>query len=604
MSHVKSFAVVLLMVLLLTLALGSSAAAAPPTPVATPDFGPNVLIFDPSMPTADIQAAVDAIYAQQVDDEMGPNRYALLFKPGVYGSAETPLIVKVGYYTEVAGLGLLPTDVVINGHVDVYNRCLTADNCIALVNFWRSLSNLTINVMGLSDCRASGNFWAVSQASPMRRVNITGGNLTLMDYCTAGPQYASGGFIADSQTGYIINGSQQQFLVRNSVIGGWSNAVWNVVFSGVIGAPPNSFGPTPYDPPPYTTLDASPITREKPFLYVDDQGNYNVFVPAPRTDSAGTTWSDGPAAGTSIPISKFFLAKPTDSTNTINAALNRGMNVIFTPGVYQVAKPILVNRRDTVVLGLGIPTLAPQKGKEVMRVTSVPGVQLAGLMFDAGPRNSAVLLQVGTRGVPNRPNDPKDPTLLADIFFRIGGATPGKATLSLLVNSDHVLLDNIWAWRADHGNGVGWRQNMADTGVIVNGDHVTAYGLFVEHYQKTETIWNGEYGRTIFFQNEMPYDPPSQAAWQNNGVNGYPVYKVADSVKNHKAWGMGSYSYFNVGPDIRAEHAFEVPVRPTVTLQSLVTVFLNGNGGIDHVINNTGAAVNSTNQVSNVVSYP
>ena len=604
MSHVKSFAVVLLMVLLLTLALGSSAAAAPPTPVATPDFGPNVLIFDPSMPTADIQAAVDAIYAQQVDDEMGPNRYALLFKPGVYGSAATPLIVKVGYYTEVAGLGLLPTDVVINGHVDVYNRCLTADNCIALVNFWRSLSNLTINVMGLSDCRASGNFWAVSQASPMRRVNITGGNLTLMDYCTAGPQYASGGFIADSQTGYIINGSQQQFLVRNSVIGGWSNAVWNVVFSGVIGAPPNSFGPTPYDPPPYTTLDASPITREKPFLYVDDQGNYNVFVPAPRTDSAGTTWSDGPAAGTSIPISKFFLAKPTDSTNTINAALNRGMNVIFTPGVYQVAKPILVNRRDTVVLGLGIPTLAPQKGKEVMRVTSVPGVQLAGLMFDAGPRNSAVLLQVGTRGVPNRPNDPKDPTLLADIFFRIGGATPGKATLSLLVNSDHVLLDNIWAWRADHGNGVGWRQNMADTGVIVNGDHVTAYGLFVEHYQKTELIWNGEYGRTIFFQNEMPYDPPSQAAWQNNGVNGYPVYKVADSVKNHKAWGMGSYSYFNVGPDIRAEHAFEVPVRPTVTLQSLVTVFLNGNGGIDHVINNTGAAVNSTNQVSNVVSYP
>ena len=151
MSHVKSLAVVLLMVLLLTLALGSSAAAAPPTPPATPDFGPNVIIFDPSMPTADIQAAVDAIYAQQVDDEMGPNRYALLFKPGVYGSAATPLIVKVGYYTEVAGLGLLPTDVVINGHVDVYNRCLAANNCIALVNFWRSLSNLTINVMGLSD---------------------------------------------------------------------------------------------------------------------------------------------------------------------------------------------------------------------------------------------------------------------------------------------------------------------------------------------------------------------------------------------------------------------------------------------------------------------
>ncbi len=604
MSHVKSLAVVLLMVLLLTLALGSSVAAASPPPAAVPDFGPNVIIFDPSMPTADIQATVDAIYAHQVDDEMGPNRYALLFKPGVYGSAATPLIVKVGYYTEVAGLGLLPTDVVINGHVDVYNRCLAADNCIALVNFWRSLSNLTINVMGLSDCRASGNFWAVSQASPMRRVNITGGNLTLMDYCTAGPQYASGGFIADSQTGYIINGSQQQFMVRDSAIGGWSNAVWNVVFSGVIGAPANSFGPTPYDPPPYTTLDTSPITREKPFLYVDDQGNFKVFVPAPRTNSVGTTWSDGPAAGTSIPINKFFLAKPTDSIDKINLALKRGLNVIFTPGIYEVDKTIVVRWRDTVVLGMGIPTLVPQKGNLVMRVANTPGVKLAGLMIDAGPRKSDALLQIGSRQAPSRSSNPQNPTLLADIFFRIGGATPGRATNSLLVNSDYVLLDNIWAWRADHGNGVGWTQNTADTGVIVNGDHVTAYGLFVEHYQKTETIWNGEYGRTIFFQNEMPYEPPSQAAWQHKGVNGYAAYKVADSVENHEAWGMGSYSYFNVGPDIHAERAFEAPVTPNVKFHSLVTVFLNGNGGIDHVINDTGAAVNSTNQVSNVVSYP
>ena len=60
------------------------------------------------------------------------------------------------------------------------------------------------------------------------------------------------------------------------------------------------------------------------------------------------------------------------------------------------------------------------------------------------------------------------------------------------MNSDNVILDDIWAWRADHGNGVGWTANTADTGVIVNGDDVTAYGLFVEHYQKTEVIWNGK----------------------------------------------------------------------------------------------------------------
>ena len=604
MSHVKSLGLLLLMAVLLTLALGSAAAA----PAAVPDFGPNVIIFDPSMTTADIQATADAIYAQQVDDEMGPNRYSLLFMPGTYGSAAEPLIIKVGYYTEVAGLGLLPTDVVINGHVDVYNRCLAPDNCIALVNFWRSLSNLTINVTGLDGCRSSGNFWAVSQASPMRRVKVNG-HLTLMDYCTAGPQYASGGFIADSETDNVTNGSQQQWLTRDSIIDSWSNGVWNQVFSGVVGAPPTSFSSTPYPepppyPPPYTTLDESPITREKPFLYVDEAGDFNVFVPAPRTDSSGTTWSSGPTAGTSIPLSEFYLVKPGDPVKKINKALKKGDHLIFTPGVYEIDRKIDVKRKDTVVLGMGLATLTPTKGNLVMRLADAPGIKLGGLMFDAGAENSYALLQVGTRGNANR-SDPGNPTLLSDVFFRIGGPHLGQATTSLMVNSDNVILDHIWAWRADHGQGVGWELNTADTGVIVNGDYVTAYGLFVEHYQKTETIWNGEYGRTIMFQNEMPYDPPSQAAWQQpDGTNGYPAYKVGDAVENHEAWGMGSYSFFNQGVDIHAERAFEVPVTPGVQLHDILTVFLNGSGGIDHVVNDTGAAVNSTNQVTNIVNYP
>ena len=204
------------------MALASTANADPVPSSGLPavvDFGPNVKIFDPSMPQSQIQATVDAIAAQQVDNEMGTARFALLFKPGTYGTAAKPLVFQVGYYTEVAGLGVSPRDVTINGHVDVYNRCFAADNCIALNNFWRSVSNLTINVTGLDGCRSSGNFWAVSQAAPMRRVNITGGNLTLMDYCTAPPQYASGGFMADSKAGTIVNGSQQQFLVRDSSVG-------------------------------------------------------------------------------------------------------------------------------------------------------------------------------------------------------------------------------------------------------------------------------------------------------------------------------------------------------------------------------------------------
>jgi hypothetical protein len=552
------------------------------------------------MPTSEIQATVNAIRDDQVDAEMGTQRYALLFKPGTYGSPAEPLIIQVGYYTEVAGLGASPADVVINGHVDVYNRCLAPDNCIALVNFWRSVSNLTINIMGETGCRASANFWAASQAAPMRRVNVTGGNLTLFDYCTAGPQFASGGFIADSKAGFVINGSQQQYIVRNSSIGGWSNAVWNQVFAGVQGAPVQTF-----PSPPYTTLATTPVSREKPYLYVDADGTYNVFVPDARTNTSGTTWETGPTAGESMPLSDFFLARPSDSVKTINRELARGKHLLLTPGVYDVDRSISIKRSDTVVLGLGVPTLTAVDGAVPMRVADVKGVDVAGLMIDAGTVNSPVLLQVGTPHA--KKSDPSNPTTLHDVFFRIGGPHVGKATVSLEVNSDNVLLDHIWAWRADHGvdGSFGWDVNTADTGVIVNGDNVTATGLFVEHYQEYNTIWNGENGTTILFQNELPYDPPNQAAYQHDGVLGWAAYKVADSVRRHELWGGGSYVFFNVNPTIHATRGFEVPETPGIEMHHLLTVNLSA-GTIDHVVNDTGApaTTDAIGVPSFVVSFP
>ncbi|MFL6010844.1 MAG: adenylyl cyclase [Gaiellaceae bacterium] len=589
------------------LAATGGAAASPDAlrvAAAAPDLGSNVLIFDPSMPTSQIQATVDTIADQQVDNEMGSQRYTLLFKPGTYGSAANPLIVRVGYYTEVAGLGASPSDVTINGHVDVYNRCLTPTNCIALVNFWRSVSNLTINVMGLSGCRSSGDFWAVSQAAPMRRVNVTGGNLTLMDYCTAGPQFASGGFIADSQTGFVINGSQQQFFVRSSSIGGWSNAVWNQVFAGVHGAPAQSF-----PSPTYTTLATTPVTREAPYLTTDAAGNYSVFVPSVQTNSAGTTWANGPTPGLSIPLSKFFVAKPSDSAATINAALGSGRNLILTPGIYHLEQSISVTRPDSVLLGLGFPTLIPTNGNAAMTTARAKGILISGIIFDAGPTNSPVLLQVGS-GHARSDNEASDPSALTDVFFRVGGAQPGSATNSLIVNSNNVILDDIWAWRADHGNGVGWTSNTADTGVIVNGDNVTALGLFVEHYQKYEVIWNGNGGTDIFFQNEMPYDPPSQAAWMEApGVDGWAAFKVADNVTKFSGYGMGSYSFFNQGVNIYAANAFEVPATlPASSLHNLLTIFLStaGFGGILNVVNDTGGSSTIANPdvPVTVMSYP
>jgi hypothetical protein len=580
------------------LALSGPAAAASP-------FGPNVKIFDPTMPQSEIQATVDAIAKEQVSNQFGTQRYALLFMPGSYGTRANPLNFQVGYYTDVAGLGSSPNDVTINGTVDVYNQCFS-DGCTALVNFWRSVSNLTINVAGKEGTCQGGEFWATSQAAPMRRVHVNG-FATLMDYCT-GPSYASGGFIADSlfSGSVVVNGSQQQYLVRNSILDLWTNAVWNQVFAGVPGAPPQSF-----PDPPYTTLPTNPASREKPFLYVDASGHFNVFVPDAQFNSTGVTWALGQTPGHSIPIEEFFIAKPTDSVQSINNALARGQNLIFTPGVYDVDKTIKVKRADTIVLGMGMATLTAENGVVPMTVADVKGVEISGLIFDAGPANSPVLLQVGTQHAANGEarqhndwSDPADPTAIHDVFFRIGGPHLGKATVSLEVNADNAILDDTWAWRADHGAGVGWTSNTADTGLIVNGDNVTATGLFVEHYQRYEVIWNGENGKTIMFQNEMPYDPPNQAAWQHDGMFGWAAYKVADSVKTHEGWGLGSYCFFNVDPSIHAAHGFEVPVTPGVHMHDLLTLSINNNGTIDHVVNDFGAPTNPFTQPSDVVAYP
>jgi len=190
------------------------------------------------------------------------------------------------------------------------------------------------------------------------------------------------------------------------------------------------------------------------------------------------------------------------------------------------------------------------------------------------------------------------------VFFRIGGATAGTATTSLVVNSNNVILDDVWAWRADHGTGVGWTTNTADTGIIVNGNNVTAYGLFVEHYQKYETIWNGNGGTVILFENEMPPDPPSQDAWMESpSVNGWAAFKIASTVTTFSGYGMESQSAFTT--DISAANGFEVPgTLPASSLNDLLTVRLTANGGILNVINDTGGPTGALGSPRYLVSYP
>ena len=594
------------------------------TTPSVPDFGANVKVFGPSTPTAEIEATVNGVWEQQFTNEMGPKRYAFYFLPGQYGSAEDPLQIKVGYYTEVAGLGASPSDVQINGKIEAFNRCYYKDgtpaptpppphdpetsgvSCFALNNFWRSLSNLTLTVNGAGQegCTSSANFWAVSQAVSLRRVEVKGGNLSLMDYCT-NPAFASGGFTADSRAGVVINGSQQQWYARNSEVGVWTNAVWNQVFSGMSftdpAAAPNDAS---YPDPPYTVLEKTPLSREKPYLFVDAKGAYQVRVPSARTNTTGLSWATGMTPGRTIPLADFYVARPGDSVQMINNQLARGQHLILTPGVYEVARSISVKRADTVVLGMGLATLKAVNGATPMTIADKPGIILAGVTIDAGEVESPVLLQVGkpngNNGVAN--NRPMNPTTLSDVYFRVGGPYIGKADVTLEVNSDNVLIDHTWVWRADHGiegftKGVNgdtdrWATNIGRNGLIVNGDNVTATGLFVEHFQEYNTIWNGENGRVLLYQNELPYDPPTQADWtQPDGTLGWAGYKVGDNVKEHRLWGGGVYVFNQNNPAIVTENGYEVPDAPGVVLTHVMTKNLSGPGTINAVVNGFGDKV-------------
>lgn len=498
-----------------TLTLGGTP---PPGPV---DFGPKVKIFDTSMSAAAIQAQVDQIYQQQHTNQFGTARYALLFKPGTYNAD-----VNVGFYTQVAGLGNSPDDVAINGGVHVEADWLANEN--ATQNFWRSAENLSV-VPSTGTSR-----WAVSQAAPLRRMHIRG-NVTLCSpYCG----WSSGGFIADSVIdGQISSGSQQQWISRNSQWSSWVGGVWNMVFVGDTNTPAAS-----WPNPPYTIVQQTPVVREKPFLTIDASGNYSVFVPALHANSQGSTWYNKAAQGQRIAINQFYIAKEgIDTAASINAALASGKHLILTPGVYHLNDTLRVTRANTVILGLGLATLIPDTGLPAMQVADVDGVSIAGILFDAGATKSPSLLSLGNS--PTGVSHASNPSALYDLYFRVGGVIAASADTSLVINSNDVIGDNFWLWRADHGNGFGWSVNPAAKGLVVNGANVTIYGLAVEHYQQYQTLWNGNGGRTYFYQSEAPYDVANQSDWINAGKNGYASYKVSDSVSSHGLWGGGVYCF-------------------------------------------------------------
>jgi len=309
----------------------------------TPSFGPNVTIFDPTSTNA--QSALDAAFNNQLRTstaQFGDQRHTFLFKPGSYNA-----YANLGFYTTLAGLGKNPDDVTITRNINVDSGWNLGDERNATQNFWRGVENLSVAPEG------GTTRWAVSQAAPMRRVHIRG-NLTMgpsnQDY---GQGYSSGGYIADTRVdGVTSSGSQQQFYLRNSALGSWQGGNWNMVFSGVTGAPPADVS--------HTVLPTTPVAREKPYLYIEADGKYRVFVPSLTTNDSGATWPNSP--GTSVPLSQFYVARPGDSAARINTALAQGLNLFFTPGTYNLDQTIEVKRAGTLVYGLGFRRWCPRRG--------------------------------------------------------------------------------------------------------------------------------------------------------------------------------------------------------------------------------------------------
>lgn len=594
-------------------------------------FGDHTLIFAETDDPSKIDETIEQLFQKQndrdTDAQFRGEHWQIYFKPGDY--TETACM-NLGFYTAFNGLGKTPYEVKLNNiAIPPY-----LDNNNSTCNFWRSAENLSVintgneqGKAGYDSWRADSFNWAVAQAAPLRRVYSERPIAYDWNY-----GWASGGYVADcyikGMDGEGLSAgtwSGQQFYTRNSKMTGKTyGTTLNNFFQGVEASNllDDSTGEKLKAADGYTNwgiagenngqqvtteLAETPRIAEKPFLYLDEKGEYQVFVPAVRENAKGISWSENDmGAGRSIPLEDFYLAKPDDTAAKINTMLAAGKHIYFTPGIYHAEEPIRVTKADTVLLGSGLATIIPDNREMAMEVSDVDGVRIAGLIFDAGEA-SEYLLKVGEYG--SHTSHADNPTVLQDLFFRVGGTTDvlTKSDDALEINSDNVIGDHFWIWRADHGAGVEWYGNESRHGLIVNGDNVTCYALFNEHFQEYHTLWNGENGATYFYQNETCYDPISQEAWMSHDgtVKGYSSYKVANTVEKHYAVGLGIYNVFiYTGPgydskevQIQLDNAIEVPNTAEVWVENAcIQTFASDDGAlqkINHIVNGVGGGVSS-----------
>lgn len=561
-------------------------------------FSDRALLIDQYDDMEAVQSVIDDTHASLESANGGQfssQRAAFLFLPGTYD-----LTAKVGYYTSVNGLGEVPTDVSLGG-VYVSDKVLTAQN--ATCTFWRSVENVSVR---------TSVTWSVSQATSFRRTKVEG------DLSLSYGGYASGGFVANTVvTGNVHGGRQQQWMTRNTEAQGFDGGAFNMVYAGCEGQMESDAWTMTSGK--VTDLETTERIAEKPFLYRDSAG-YAVFVPQMQRDTKGVTWKDGfgGEAGERIPLEDFYLANAQyDTSATLNAALESGQHLLFTPGIYVLDAPLKVNLQDTVLLGLGYATLKLGDGNSeaAIEVGDVGGVRIADFLLDAGPKSEHMAV-IGTENA--QTDHSKNPVVLSNFYCRIGGVenVHTETDVALAIHANDVIGDNFWIWRADHSQGVAWNDeetkngtnfgNPARTGVLVTGDRVSCYALMVEHFEDFQTLWEGEDGCVVMYQSETPYRVPEQSLWMSHdgAKNGCASYKVADTVERHRGIGIGVYLVSFTGMTL--DSAIEVPEKEGIKMEHLITCnFSMDHGGkIARVINGYGGEVDGNVQSARVPKYP
>lgn len=592
-------------------------------------FGSNMLIFS----EADEQSRVtSAISGTTGYGEFATTRTALLFKPGTYNQD-----IIIGFYVHVAGLGLLPTESKVNVVYRTSGGTTT---------FWRAIENITYTASGTSGTPGVIRY-PVSQAAPIRRVYLPNCNEWRFDVAQSvnneNSAWVSGGYLADSYipSGRVGSFTQQQWYFRNNdaINYFFEPRCHNFLFQGCTGSMEQ------VNAHQNTVVASTPVIAEKPYLYYKDN-EYYVFVPGLEYNKVGHSWTEtSPGPGKSLKLEEHFLiAQPSTPVKQVNEAIAAGKNVFFTPGIYYYNEPIVVNRPDAILLGYGFVTIAPTSGNNAVNIGDVAGVRLASMFLDAGAgfnpdtryNSSYTMLQVGEPGTDFDATN-ENPVILYDVFVRVGGpgnvtsqpgrTNPFKSDYGYIINSSNVVIDHTWIWLADHGTSISWYNNECDVGIVVNGDHVTTYGLMVEHFQQYDVLWNGEYGRLYFLQNEKAYRPPTQANYQgpeedrrfiydlgevvydpnNDGryglpgkygtTNGWASVRVADHVYNWDGWALGCYDVYQISNvSISTANAVVTPLYGNINIVHFLQLYLSqqaggGRGsGFEYMVNGVGKA--------------